>query len=72
MHQPEPHLTESHAAELGRQVCRPQPATLHLGLEGCHQREELVVAQPQCLERHDLFAKETAHPDELRLKRLVG
>ena len=65
---PNLHLPEPHAAQLGRQVGRPQPLRLDLLLERPDQHPHLVVGQIERLEREDLLADEPAHPLQLLLE----
>ena len=65
VHESQADLPESHAAEVGRQMCRPKALVLDLLLQGSDDDADLVVRQREGLEREDLLAHEGTHPLEL-------
>ena len=69
---PSLHLAEALAAELGRQVRRPQPALLDLLLQRAQRAVELLGVEVERLERPDLLAHERRHPVELGLELGLG
>jgi hypothetical protein len=74
VHEAELDLAEALAAELGRQVRRPQPAALDLVLQRRVDAVErrLVEVGGDRLDRPDLLAHEGAHPFELLFELGLG
>ena len=74
VHQAELDLAEALAAEVGRQVRRPQAALADLLLQRRDRALEAVLAElvEDRLERPDLLAHEVAHPVELLLELGLG
>ncbi len=68
VHQPQVHLAESRAAELGRRCAAHSPRRADLVLERADERDERVVAKVERLEREHLLAHELTHPHQLRLE----
>ena len=68
MHEAQLELAEAHAAELWRQMGRPEATLAHLVLERLDHLEELVVGQLERLEGEDLLLDEAPHPLELALE----
>ena len=72
MHEPEAHLAVALAAEIGREVRRPQPALLDPVLQRPQRAIELIGVQIERLQRLDLLAHERHHPVELGLEGRLG
>ena len=72
MHQPELHLAEALAAQLRRQVRRPEAALLDALLDRLERALEGVAVQVERLERPDVLADDVAHPVQVRLELGLG
>ena len=72
VHEAELDLAEALAAELGRQVRRPQAALAHLLLQRRQRAVELRTVEVERLQRPDLLADEAAHPVQLGLELGLG